>query len=117
MGIKECVWPLLQHRKLLLTLSRFWTIIDAADVVETVSVAELAAKHFARTGLPYRIAVDQANWWFKALADKLEVQIRKRTHAPLALSWRPHPLTRSQKVHTPIHERNACWSAYSIFYH
>ena len=46
---------------------------------ETQSMAESAMNHFERTGMPLRLAIDEANWRFKALTDAMEVKIKAQS--------------------------------------
>ncbi|KAI2632124.1 PIN domain-like protein [Hypoxylon sp. NC1633] len=43
---------------------------------KTRSIAEWSSEHFESTGRPLRIAIDQANWWFRNINVELEIKIK-----------------------------------------
>ncbi|KAI2642347.1 PIN domain-like protein [Xylaria nigripes] len=46
---------------------------------ETRSVPEWSTKHFEGTGRPLRIAVDQANWWYRNITAEKDAEMKKKS--------------------------------------
>ncbi|KAI1760472.1 PIN domain-like protein [Hypoxylon sp. FL1150] len=46
---------------------------------ETRSITQWSSEHFQRHGRPLRIAIDQANWWFRNIPPEKALQIQKQS--------------------------------------
>ncbi|KAJ2969761.1 hypothetical protein NUW58_g9903 [Xylaria curta] len=53
--------------------------ISETGAAETRSIPEWSAMHFEATGRPLRIAIDQANWWYRNITAQKEVEIRTKS--------------------------------------
>ncbi|KAI1800141.1 hypothetical protein F4811DRAFT_540412, partial [Daldinia bambusicola] len=71
MGLIGYVWLEKLHLSLYVT-SRPRFSLKYRVVSQAQSSAEWSSEHFKLTGRPLRIAIDQANWWFRNATAKKE---------------------------------------------
>ncbi|KAI0451880.1 hypothetical protein F5B21DRAFT_360484 [Xylaria acuta] len=53
--------------------------ISETGAAETRSIPEWSTKHFEATGRPLRIAIDQANWWYRNITAEKEAEIKTKS--------------------------------------
>ncbi|KAI1745777.1 hypothetical protein F4680DRAFT_403198 [Xylaria scruposa] len=53
--------------------------ISETGAAEVRSIPEWSTKHFEATGRPLRIAIDQANWWYRNIAAEKEAEIKTKS--------------------------------------
>ncbi|KAI1305458.1 hypothetical protein F5Y03DRAFT_152391 [Xylaria venustula] len=53
--------------------------ISETGAAETRSIPEWSTQHFEATGRPLRIAIDQANWWYRNITADKEAEIKTRS--------------------------------------
>ncbi|KAI0113555.1 PIN domain-like protein [Nemania sp. FL0031] len=53
--------------------------ISETGATQTRSIPEWSTKHFEATGRPLRIAVDQANWWYRNLTAEKDAEIKTKS--------------------------------------
>ncbi|KAI1129821.1 PIN domain-like protein [Nemania abortiva] len=54
-------------------------LISETGATQTRSIPEWSTKHFEATGRPLRIAVDQANWWYRNLTAEKDAEIKMKS--------------------------------------
>lgn len=50
--------------------------ISETGAAEARSIPEWSTQHFEATGRPLRIAIDQANWWYRNITADKEAEIK-----------------------------------------
>ncbi|KAI0192396.1 hypothetical protein EV127DRAFT_47175 [Xylaria flabelliformis] len=53
--------------------------ISETGAAEVRSIPEWSTKHFEATGRPLRIAIDQANWWYRNITAEKEAEIKTKS--------------------------------------
>ncbi|KAI8634413.1 PIN domain-like protein [Xylariaceae sp. FL1651] len=53
--------------------------LSATGAAETRSIPEWSTQHFETTGRPLRIAIDQANWWYRNITAQKEAEIKSQS--------------------------------------
>ncbi|RYC56096.1 hypothetical protein CHU98_g10122, partial [Xylaria longipes] len=53
--------------------------ISETGAAEARSIPEWSTKHFEATGRPLRIAIDQANWWYRNITAEKEAEIKTKS--------------------------------------
>ncbi|KAI0425342.1 hypothetical protein F5Y09DRAFT_321998 [Xylaria sp. FL1042] len=53
--------------------------ISETGAAETRSIPEWSTQHFEATGRPLRIAIDQANWWYRNITADKEAEIKTKS--------------------------------------
>ncbi|KAI0440403.1 hypothetical protein F4803DRAFT_471309 [Xylaria telfairii] len=53
--------------------------ISETGAAETRSIPEWSTKHLEATGRPLRIAIDQANWWYRNITAEKEAEIKTKS--------------------------------------